>query len=177
MIHIVGVYFAKMIKALELEDARHLRAAEGWLGLGSPIDANQELGKISPAFRTHPDVLELRWQIYALEAKWEACLDIAKTIVQLAPGRIRGWIDRSFALHELKRTQEAFNLLLPAADMFPKNWTIPYNLACYETQLGNLTTAWQWLERAFKVGDAREIKLMAMNDPDLKNFWTAIGKV
>lgn len=177
MIPIIGVYFAQMIKTLESEDTQHLHAAEGWLELGNHIEANEELEKISPQFRTHPDVLEQRWLIYALEAKWKVCLDIATTIVQLAPERARGWIDRSFALQELKRPQEAFNLLLPAADMFPKNWTIPYNLACYEIKLGNLTTAWQWLERAFKVGDAREIKLMALDDPDLEKIWTAIGKV
>ena len=30
---------------------------------------------------------------------------------------------------ELKRTQEAFDLLLPAAEKFPKVWTVSYNLA------------------------------------------------
>jgi len=27
--------------------------------------------------------------------------------------------------------KEAFDLLLPAADQFPRVWTVPYNLACY----------------------------------------------
>jgi len=43
----------------------------------------------------------------------------------------RGLKLKQLALHELKRTQEAFDLLLPAADKFPAPWTIPYNLACY----------------------------------------------
>jgi hypothetical protein len=38
-----------------------------------------------------------------------------------APKIARGWRGRSFALHELKRTQAAHDLLLPAAERFPEN--------------------------------------------------------
>src|SRR5665647_1716572 len=37
-----------------------------------------------------------------------------------------GAVDWSFALQELKRTQEAFDLLLPTEEKFPKNWIISY---------------------------------------------------
>ena len=119
----------------DLNDQRHLTAAEGWLQLGLHLEAKAELEKIQPQLRSHPDVLELRWHIYAKEKKWDACIDIAATIIKRAPKRVDGWIHRSFALHELQRTQEAFDQLLPAVDQFPKVWTIPYNLACYASML------------------------------------------
>jgi hypothetical protein len=56
---------------------------------------------------------------------------IAGAIIKLAPEQSNGWIHRSYALHELKRTQEAFDNLLPVADNFSKVWTVPYNLSCY----------------------------------------------
>ena len=55
----------KRIPPLEPPDSIHLKAAEGWLELGNQPEANEELEKIAPELRVHPDVLEIRWQIYA----------------------------------------------------------------------------------------------------------------
>ena len=126
------------VKPLDEHDSHHLSAAQGWIGLGNYLEANEELDRINPRLRTHPDVLEVRWHIYAHYKKWEPCVDIAGAIIKLDPKRSDGWTQRSFALHELKRTDEAFDQLKPAAEGFPKEWTIPYNLACYCAQLGRL---------------------------------------
>jgi predicted Zn-dependent protease len=164
------------MKELEFHDRRHLEAAEGWLGLGNFLEANEELECITPQMRVHPDVLELRWQIYAKGEKWEACVDIARAITKLAPSHPHGWIHWAYSLHELKRTKEAKAVLLPVADKFPEESLMRYNLACYECQLGNLKEARRWLERAFDSGDPRRLKLMALDDPDLDPLWANIGK-
>jgi hypothetical protein len=114
----------------------YLLAAQGWIELGNYLEANAELEKICPLSRIHPDVLEIHCQICANGKKWDACVVIASTLVKLAPDRPAGRIQRSFALHELKRNQEAFENLLPVAEKFPGIWTIPYNLACYCSQIG-----------------------------------------
>jgi hypothetical protein len=88
-----------------------------------------------------------------------------------------GWIHRSFALHELKRTEEAANLLVPAAILFPKEWVIRYNLACYACQLGKHKEAREWLKIAFSTGEANQVKLMALHDPDLEPLWKQIGEI
>jgi predicted Zn-dependent protease len=132
---------------LSLADKRHLEAAQGWIGLGDHVEADVELENIAPRLRGHPDVLEVRWHIYAHAKKWDACADIAAAIITLDPDRPDAWIHRSFALHELKRTQEAFDQLLPVADRFPKLWTIPYNLACYCAQLLRLDECQGWFKK------------------------------
>lgn len=38
-----------------------------------------------PEVRVHPDVPEVRWQIYAKEKKWEACVDIGNAIMTADP--------------------------------------------------------------------------------------------
>ena len=53
------------MKPIEPPDAFHLSAAVGWLMLGNPDEAEEELGNITPGLRIHPDVLEVRWQICA----------------------------------------------------------------------------------------------------------------
>jgi len=167
---------AEAMKTLEHPNSFHLAAAQGWLDLGDLASANDELDKIPLKLRAHPDVLLMRCEIYAKAEKWDFVLTFAERLVDIVPKEPQGWIQRSFALHELNRTQEAFDLLLAAAKTFPHDWYVPYNLACYCTQLRRLPEARQWLENAFKLGNSRKIKLMALKDPDLKPIWTNITK-
>ena len=81
--------------------------------------------------RTHPDVLELRWQVYAKTKNWLACIGIGKALSTAAPQRSSSWIHWAYSLHELKRTTEACDVLFPIASKFPMETTILYNLACY----------------------------------------------
>lgn len=160
--------------ALQHPDIHHLQAAIGWLELGNHVEADVELNKITLKLRAHPDVLEARWQICAAAKKWDAALDIASSLIQLVPDRPFGWIHRSFCLHELKRTAEARDSLLPVVEKFPGEAIMRYNLACYCCQMGNVADAWAWLEKAFKVGDQKRLKLMAFDDPDLEPMWNEI---
>ena len=169
--------FWKKIPQLPQPNQHHLTAAEGWLELGNHLEANDELEKIEASLRTHPDVLELRWQIFATAKKWEECVLIGNALVDTAPARPDSWIHRSYALHELSRPQEASDLLFPAADLFPGHSTIMYNLACYACVLGNMEEAWDWLEDAFELGDAKQMKLRALEDPDLEKLWAEIREI
>jgi tetratricopeptide (TPR) repeat protein len=165
---------ALKIKPLEEPDSHHLRAAQGWIGLGNHAEADKELDEIKPQLRTHPDVLEARWLICAHAKKWDACVDLAAAIVKLAPKRSFGWIHRSYALHGLKRTQEAFDNLLPVANAFPKVWMIPYNLACYCAQLGRIEESKDWFKKAMTI-DEDTVKREGIDDPDLKPLWDSMS--
>src|ERR1700733_5771954 len=105
---------------LPIDIRRFVDAADGWIGLGDPQSANEELEQIPPEWKAHPKVLIRRERIYAEFKRWESCREISDSVVALTPGLAEGWINRSFALHEIRRTSEAFDLLGPAADKFPK---------------------------------------------------------
>ena len=162
------------MRSLKPPDTFHLSAAIGWLGLGNHLEANEDLEKITPALRAHPDVLEVRYDIYARAKKWEGCVDIGNALVQAVPGRSSAWIQRSLASYFLKRTREAYDQLLPAADKFPKVWPIPYNLACYCAQMGRLEECKEWFTKAMAV-DERTVKRAAIDDPDLAPLWDSMG--
>ena len=109
--------------------------------------------------------------------KWEYAAEIAKAISELNPDSPFGWVHHAYALHELKRTQEAQNVLLPVLDSFPKEYIMRYNLACYAGQLGNLKKARDWFKKAIDLANTKEVKLMALNDPDLEPLWKEIGEI
>jgi len=146
----------------------HLKAAIGWLELGAPAESRRELNAIERKHRDHPDVLEVWWSILVEEKDWKAALASAEKLVSVAPEREVGWVQQSFALHELDRTSEAYERLVKVADKFAQAYVIPYNLACYQCRLGNQSAAMKWLQRAAKIADAKTIRAMAQNDPDLE---------
>jgi predicted Zn-dependent protease len=155
---------------LEPPDIHHLRAAQGWLELGNSEEAASEFRQLSPKAQDEPDALEVRWALAAAARNWDACVATGSALIAAAPDRPSGWIHRSFALHELKRTREAADLLLPAAERFPAQWLIRYNLACYTCQLGDRAGAWHWLQKALRLGNPLEIRRMALKDPDLSEL-------
>jgi catabolite regulation protein CreA len=52
-----------------------------------------------------------------------------------------------------------------------------YNLACYECQLGNLKDAMQWLEKAIDLAGKKDVRVMALDDPDLEPLKCQIPKI
>lgn len=159
------------MKDIPAPDSHHLKAAQGWLELGNHEEANEELKEISLEWRFHPEVLIARWEIYARGHHWEFAYTIAHGMVALVPNEPAGWIKRSIALHQLKRTPEAWQSLLPAATRFPDNFTVAYDLAKYACQLGKFSDAFRWLEMAKKSSDPHKVKQMARKDPELVPLW------
>ena len=144
-----------------------LDAASGWIGLGDLASARDELAQISSEAKNHPAVILVLGEYHFAAKEWEALLPLAERMLGKFPEQDVLWINRSYALHELKRTQEALDALLPAAEKFPKHWLIRYNLSCYCAQLGLLPESLEWLKRAIVLLDKPEIKTMALADPDL----------
>lgn len=51
---------------LPFPDQRYLDAAQGWLGLGDFLAANEELDNITPELRAHPVALAVRYEVYKI---------------------------------------------------------------------------------------------------------------
>lgn len=163
---------------LEPPDIHYLNAAIGWLELGRRDDALVELQNISAEHQRHPDVLEARWAIYVQENDWTDALDAARKLLKFAPQRVSGWLLQAYALRRAAGggLEKAWDALLPAAEKFPKDPIVHFNLACYACQMGQLNEARERLRRALEAGDREEIKLMALVDEDLSQLWPEIRK-
>jgi tetratricopeptide (TPR) repeat protein len=163
------------VKDIDFANTRRLDASVGWIGLGNLKEAEVEIEQVASEFRLHADVLEVRWEIDGRQERWESALETAELLVESYPERCSGWLHRSYCLHELGRTLEAWNKLISAVERFPKEATIPYNLACYACQLGNLEQAQSWLEKAASIRGRRAIKSMAVEDQDLVALRTTLS--
>jgi tetratricopeptide (TPR) repeat protein len=167
------------MQELEPPDSHYLNAAIGWLGLGRRDDAKAELELISAENQRHPDVLEARWEICVEERQWDAALDIARKLLHREPNRPSGWLHHAYALRRAAEggLTKAWEALKPAAEKFPKEALIPFNLSCYACQMQQLDEARVWLKRALEVGGKERIKQQALSDPDLQPLWEEIRQL
>jgi predicted Zn-dependent protease len=157
---------------LNVQDTRQLRAAEGWLELGNYSEAREELAAVSPSNKDHPEVLNVRWEIFSRARQWKACEDVARTLTALTPEQPLGWIHLAHALHKQHKYQEAYDTLLSVLNLFPKCPAIFYDLAVYGCRLQKLDEARAWLDKASSVSShPKRIKLLARKDPLLKTLW------
>jgi Flp pilus assembly protein TadD len=161
-------------------DVHHLRAAMGWLELGNACEAGEEIARISAAHLEQPDVLKVRWQICAAGQSWDAALPIAQRMVETSPEEAQSWIQRSYTLRRAREggLEFAWEALLPAANLFPSEPIVAFNLACYAAQFGKPEEAINWLRKALAVSDNRGvIKNMALADKDLQPVWDRIRQL
>lgn len=66
-------------------DHHHILAAEGWLELGNIQECYNEPEEISPTYKTHRSVLELRVKMYTKTEKWDHVEVISETLAKLIP--------------------------------------------------------------------------------------------
>jgi len=166
----------KLFGPLDYQDKRHFDAAQGWLELGDCIQAKEEIEGITAEMRSHVAVLDLRWTIYSETQNWQLALDAARELVEIMPDICLGFVLSAIALHEMKRTREAWDVLWPVVGQFDEA-IIPYNLACYACQLGMLREARDLVMRAFDLDNKNEFRKLLLQDPNLKPLWDNLGQI
>lgn len=157
------------MKELSYDDIRRLRAAEGWLELGDAVSASDELEAITPGERAHPAVLQVRYALYAKRGEWDMATEMAEELASLLPDLAGSWINLAYATRRKTAggIPDAKKILLAAEPLFPREYVIPFNLACYCSQLHEFDEAEQWLKKASAI-DGKAVRKMAADDPDLK---------
>jgi len=161
---------------IEPPDTHALSAALGWLELGNAREALAELDTISADNHLHPAVLEVRWAALAEMKQWDRALEIADELVRVLPRKAGGWLHRAYALRRAPQggLPQAWAALLPAAEKFPQEFLIAFNLACYACQMEQYDEARRWLKRASEISDKAKVKEMALADSDLEPLWPEI---
>lgn len=144
---------------------RHLQAAAGFLDLGLPLDADEELDQIEPEMRSLSEVLAVRAKIYQELRRWEPMEAVCQQLCRIRPEEPQWVLALATATRYRHGVQEALEVLAPMVGRFPQEPIIHYNLACYAAQLGHLNAARARLAEAIKLDP--ECRKLALNDSDL----------
>jgi tetratricopeptide (TPR) repeat protein len=160
---------------IQAPDSHRVNAATGWLELGAPLEAQAEIERLSFLLRYHPDVLVIRWKISARQLRWDHALDLARSMVKIAPDRPAGHICLAHSLYNSQRAHEALTELRSAAHKFPKTSAIFYFLARIACRVGREAEAKLWLGRWKDMVDEDAIKNTINDDPNLAPIWKDLG--
>jgi tetratricopeptide (TPR) repeat protein len=159
----------KQTESRSREWQRPLLAADGYLYLGLPAQALSELESIDDSAQHTSAVLRARIRVLLHLKRWTEANSLSTAGNSLYPEENEFTVQRAFALHQLKKGNDAVQVLLSAPEWIRKTGILHYNLACYEAQLGDLTTARQCIKAAIEINSS--FKKNARTDPDLARLW------
>ena len=145
--------------------ARHLQAAQGYLDLGLPLDAHEELEEIEPELRHLSEVLAIKVSIFRRLAKWELMEVVSKELCIRRPNEPEWLLALAEAIRHGRSMQAGLEVLVQGAMRFPEEARLFYRLATYQAQLGYLDAALGRLEDAVRLDPA--LREVARDDPDL----------
>ena len=158
---------------LEPENQRLLTAAQGFLELGLPLDAHDEIESMDAEVRHVPEVLEVRVEIYRALKKWELMQTVAKKLTEAEPADSRWPLAWAYATRRAESLDAARFILIAAWELHEKEPLIPYNLACYLCQIGKPEIAKDVIRHAFDLDP--KMRLAALGDEDLRPLWDSIA--
>ncbi len=142
-----------------------IRAASGWLELGMPADALNELKNLPKESKDERVVLELRLAAEMAMQDWKHGAETAKALCMEAVDEPDFFLSAAFCLHEIGETNEAMKCLLRGPEVLSEMAVYHYNMACYLWTIGEKDCAHNYLAKAFEMDDS--FKEAARYDKDL----------
>ncbi len=151
------------------ETRRALNAADGYLYFEMWKEALEEMDRIDPSEREEAAVMLARIRVLLHKRQWTSAEQLSARGAGLHPEEGEFMVQRAFALHQLRKGDQAIEVLMSAPDWIRRTGILHYNLACYEARLGDLTVARQCIDAAIQMNEG--IKKSARLDPDLQALW------
>ena len=150
----------------------HLQRADGYLDLSMVKEAREELDKIPELLRSHPGVGQIELRLAIASNRWPVAEKLARELCAAFPDEPGYWIQLAYAVRRASTIVHARKILLEIQPRFSSVAVIPFNLACYECQLGHADEAKKYLRSAIELDP--QCREMALEDPDLEILWSEI---
>ena len=163
------LYLGNRAHVHSLETQRALQAADGYLYLRMADEALRELRSIKVEEENDPAVLLAHIRVLLHLKHWTEAEELSSRAAASHPDEDEFTVQRAFALHQLQKGEQAFELLLSAPEWIRRTGILHYNLACYEARLGDLKIARKCIDAAIQLNAA--MKKNARVDPDLQALW------
>jgi hypothetical protein len=155
-------------------DCRAIEAAIGYLSLGLPEEADEEIEKVSPAIYTSKTILSLRASIYCEANWWERLQKVAQVLVNKWPGDCDHWILLGCATRRCVSIDESNAVFSESLIFHDSEPLIHFHLACNAAHSGEKSIARDHLARALLLDP--NIGMIALEDPDLAQLWLSMER-
>ena len=142
-----------------------LQAVRGYYELEMYDDAWDELKEIEKSYPLTPLILQMKILLLLKEKSWDLALGLSEKLQRMEPENGAGFIQGAYCLHEMKRTNEALELLEIAPDSVRSDAIYFYNKGCYQAAIGDLDTAFDCIKKSFDLDES--LIEVARRDPDL----------
>jgi predicted Zn-dependent protease len=136
--------------------------------------ARRELELIDPTQHQSDLFIDAELRLAMADNRWNDAAQFARTLNERHPDNPAFSIQLAYSVRRGESIEAARDILLDARKRFPKVAVIPFNLACYECQLGHPDEAMAFLEKAFALD--RSFREQAFEDDDLKPVWDRLGQ-
>ncbi|MCP5006806.1 MAG: hypothetical protein GY941_23105 [Planctomycetes bacterium] len=154
-----------MVDELPVTTEKMFLAVDGYLDLKMYAEAENELFLIPKSYRKHRLYLWLMNRLSVNTEDWETATTVSRSLWETQPDIVDTWVAYAYAVRRYENIKVARSILLRAIERFSEDAIIPYNLACYECQLGNNDRARLYLKRALSLDTS--FRAMAIEDEDL----------
>jgi tetratricopeptide (TPR) repeat protein len=151
----------------------HIQRGDGFLDLKMIDKARQELEQVGTFDRRCDSYIQAALRLAMADGQWSNAVQFAHTLIERRSNEPAIYVQLAYSVRRGESIEAARDILLDARKRFPKVAVIPFNLACYECQLGHPDEALALLEKAFKL-DA-SFREQAFEDDDLKPIWDRLG--
>ncbi len=143
-----------------------LSFVRGYLELGMLGAAERELARLSIRHRLYADVIELRVRVLVARGRLEKAAGLARSAAKVYPGVAEFYSLAAEAYEAMHRPAEAKAVWVSAPAIFHASGIFHFNLARFEAQLGNRTSAREHIALAIELDPAMQDR--AGRDPGLR---------
>ena len=144
-----------------------LRQSHGWLELGCPAEAYEELDRLPDSLHTTREVLKLKCNILAAERNWRELRVLSSTSAMYFPQEAAFAEDWAWAEHKEGQTTQAYSILVHAAERYEKTWRTAYFLSCFSYAMKRVREATEWLGLALLLHTSpAQLKQRALREED-----------
>ena len=142
-----------------------IRAASGWLELGLPEDALEELEGLPPADRDTRKALEVKLAAQMAKSDWKPASETAVSLCTQGVEEAEYFVSAAYCFHEIGDTEEARKWLQRGPESLSEMPVYHYNMACYLWKLGEGERARNHLAKAIEMDES--FMESARHDKDL----------
>jgi len=147
-----------------------LRRAHGWLELGCPGEALNQLDELPDSLHASKEVLKLKCKILSSWNKWLELGGLSETAYRYFPSEPAFAEEWAWAEHKQGRTDDAYLILLEASKNTETTWRTAYFLACFAHSLKQTQDAAQWLGHAFLLHSSpAQLKEQALREEQFRS--------